>query len=330
MKNIFITGGAGYIGSHCVLSLIKNGYHPIILDNFSKSYKNIIKKIEIISGKKINFYKVDLRDKKKLNIIFKKHKCYCVMHFAGFKSVSESIEKPLLYFENNIGSTLSLLETMNENKVYKIIFSSSCTVYNENEKLPWHENTKIGNTKNSYGTSKYIIERILMDLSKYDYKWSIQIARYFNAVGNHSSGLIKETTSEFPSFLLPYIIKVVQKKLPFLNVFGKNYKTKDGTCVRDFIHVMDLADGHVALLKKNKFTKGLKIYNFGTGKGTTILEVIKIFEKHTGKKVKFKFAKKRKGDAAISYCSSKKALKDLKWKTKYDLNQAMKDLKKII
>ena len=330
MKNIFITGGAGFIGSHCVVSLVENGYNPIILDNFSNSHKDVIKKLEILINKKIFFYKVDLRDKKKLKLIFKKHHCHSVIHCAGFMAVGESVEKPISYFDNNIGSTLSLLECMAENNVFKIIFSSSCTVYDDTQPPPWKETSKIGNTKNPYATSKYIIERMLMDLAKFDDKWSIRIARYFNPIGNHSSGLIKENPRGIPNTLIPYIVKVAQKELPLLKVFGKNYKTKDGTCIRDFIHVMDLADGHIAMLRNNKLKKGLKIYNFGTGKGSSVLEVIKAFEKQTGITVLFRFTKRRKGDAPASFCSPKKALKELNWKIKHDLNQAMIDIKKII
>lgn len=330
MKKVFITGGAGFIGSHCVVSLIKNGYKPIIIDNFSKSYPNTIKSLETITKKKITFYKVDLRNKKKLNLIFKKHKCHCVLHFAGFKAVGESTNEPISYFDNNIISTLSLIDCMQKNNVHRLIFSSSCTVYDDIQKLPWNEKSKIGNTKNPYASSKYIIELILKDLAKFDNKWHISIARYFNAIGNHPSGLIKENSKGFPNFLIPYIIKVVQKKLPYLKVFGKNYKTKDGTCLRDFVHVMDLADGHVAILKKKIKKKGYNIYNFGSGKGTSVLEVIKTFEKETGKSIAFKFVDRRKGDVGASYCSSRKAKKELNWKVRFDLNQAIRDIKKII
>ena len=328
--NVFITGGAGFIGSHCVLSLIKNGYKPIIIDNFLNANHSVIKNLETITKKKITFYKVDLRNQKKLNSIFKKHKCYSVIHCAGFKAVGESVEQPISYFDNNLGSTLSLLNCMQENNIFKIIFSSSCTVYDDTQTLPWKETSKIGKTKNPYGTSKYIIERILMDLVKFDKRWHVSIARYFNAVGNHSSGLIRENNKGVPNFLVPYIIKVVQKKLPILKVFGKDYKTKDGTCVRDFIHVMDVADGHIAILKKNVLKKGLKVYNFGTGKGTSVLEVINAFEKQTGKSILYKFVKRRKGDVKASFCSPKKALKELNWKIKYDLNQAIMDIMKTI
>ena len=233
MKNVFITGGAGFIGSHCAVSLSKNGFTPIILDNFSNSHQSVIKKLEIITNKKITFYKIDIKDKKKLRLIFKKHSCYAVIHCAGFKAVKESIEKPILYFDNNIVSTLSLLECMQENKVFKLIFSSSATVYDDTQKLPLTETSKIGNTKNPYGTSKYIIEKILMDLAKFDNRWDLRIARYFNPIGNHSSGIIKENIKNIPNNLIPYIVKVAQQKLKILKVFGGNYKTKDGTCISD-------------------------------------------------------------------------------------------------
>tara|TARA_B110000483_G_C18148361_1_gene524410 strand:+ start:355 stop:1347 length:993 start_codon:yes stop_codon:yes gene_type:complete len=330
VKNFFITGGAGYVGSHCAISLINNGYKPIILDNFSNSYQSTIKNLETITNKKITFYNVDIRDKKKLKSIMKKHSCYAVIHCAGSKSVFESVKKPIDYFDNNIGSTLSLLECMKESNVFKLIFSSSANLYNEKQILPLKETSKIGNTKNPYGNTKYIIERILMDLVKSDNRWSIRIARYFNPISNHSSGLIKENPIGIPNNLVPCIIKVAQKKIPLLKIFGKNYKTKDGTGIRDYIHVMDLAEGHVAMIKNNRLKKGLKIYNFGTGKGSSVLEVIKLFEKQTGIPISFKFTKRREGDVAASYCSPKKALKELNWKNKYDLKQAMMDIKKIL
>ena len=330
MKKIFITGGAGYIGSHCVISLIKNGYTPIIIDNFSNSNQSIIKKLEVITKKKILFYKVNLKDKKKIKSIFKKHNCYCVIHCAGLKSVAESVKEPINYFDNNIGSTLSLLECMKEQKVFRIIFSSSATVYNDLQSMPLNEKSEIGHTKNPYGTSKFIIERILKDLASSDNNWSIRIARYFNPVGNHYSGLIKENPKIAPNNLIPYIIKVAHKKISFLNIFGKNYNTKDGTGLRDYIHVMDLAAGHIAMLSQKKLKKGLKIYNFGTGKAYSVLEVVQKFEEYIGIKIPFKFTKRRKGDVAASYCNPKKALKELNWKAKYNLDKAMIDIKKVI
>ena len=330
MKNVFITGGAGYIGSHCAVSLAKNGFKPIIIDNFSNSHKGIIKKLELISGKKITFYNIDLRDKKKLKLIFKKHTCYAVIHCAGFKVISESVETPISYFDNNIGSTLSLIECMKERNVFKIIFSSSAQVYVNPQKLPLRENGKIGMTKNPYGNSKYIIEKILMDLAKYDNRWSVRIARYFNPISNHSSGLIKENSKNPSDNLVPHIVKVAQKKISILKIFGKNYKTTDGTCIRDYIHVMDLADGHVAMIKSNRLKKGIKVYNFGTGKGSSVLDVINSFEKQTKFSINYKFTKRRKGDVPVSYCCTKKAFKELNWKAKHSLSQAMMDIKKII
>lgn len=328
LNNIFITGGAGYIGSHCAISLINNDFTPIIIDNFSNSKKNTIKQLQKITNKKIIFYNLDICNTKKLSLLFKKHNCHAVIHCAGFKAVGESVDKPIYYFNNNVISTLSLLECMQKNKVHNLIFSSSATIYNDLQPLPYRESSKIGDTKNPYGTSKYIIERILMDLAKFDKKWTINIARYFNPISNHSSGLIKEEPKGVPNNLIPYIIKVAQKKISSLKVFGKNYQTKDGTGVRDYIHVMDLADAHVAMLKKNNIKKGLKIYNLGTGKGSSVLETIKAFEKQVGISIPYKFVKRREGDSAISYCSPQKAHKELKWKSNFDLNQAMKDIKK--
>ncbi len=327
-KNIFISGGAGYIGSHCVISLVKNGYNPIILDNFSNSNKSVIKSLQNILGIKIKYYDVDLKDKKKLRSIFKKHSCFSVIHCAGFKSVDQSINKPISYFDNNIGSTLSLLECMEERGVFKLIFSSSANLYNEDQPMPLKETAKIGNTRNPYGNSKYITERILIDLAKHDSRWRISIARYFNPIGSHASGLLQEFTEDIPSNLMPYLVKVAQKKLPYLKVFGKNYNTKDGTCLRDYIHVTDLANGHIALLKNNRSKKNLNIYNFGTGKGSSVLEVIKTFEKQNKISIPYRFTKRRKGDAAVSYCDPKKALKELNWKAKFNLNQAIKNILK--
>ena len=330
MRNIFITGGAGYIGSHCAISLSKNGFNPIIIDNFSNSHLNTIKNLENIIKKKITFYNVDLTNKKKLDQIFKMHSCYAVLHCAGYKSVKESIQNPIFYFKNNIGSLLSLIDCMKNHNVFKIIFSSSATVYDSDQNLPLKENGKIGNIKNPYGNSKYLIEQILTDLSKFDNRWSIRIARYFNPISNHPSGLLKENSKGIPNNLMPNIIKVAQKKINILKVYGKNYKTKDGTCIRDYIHVVDLADGHVAMIKNNKLKKGLKIYNFGTGKGASVIELIRAFEKYTKISIPFVFVKKRDGDIPISYCNARKAFKELNWKAKLNLTNAILDIKKII
>ena len=327
MKKIIVTGGAGYVGSHIVVSLIKNGYMPIILDNFSNSNQKIIKKLEIITNNKIIFYNVDIRNKKKLTSVFRKHKIYLVIHCAGFKSVKKSFENPISYFTNNIGSTLSLLECMKENRIFKLIFSSSAQVYCHSA-LPMKETSKIGNVGNPYGNTKYIIEQILKDQAMIDNKWCIRIARYFNPISNHSSGLIKENPTTFPDNLIPSIINVAKKKLAQLKVYGKNYKTKDGTCIRDYIHVMDLADGHTAMIKNNKLKKGLKVYNFGTGKGYSVLEIIKEFEKNIGIKIPYRYVARRKDDTEASVCDPRKAYLELKWKAKYNLSTSMTDIKK--
>ena len=214
--------------------------------------------------------------------------------------------------------------------VYKIIFSSSASVYDAKQTPPWKEQDKIGNTNNPYSNSKFIIEKILEDVAKFDNKWSIRIARYFNPISNHFSGLIRENPRGIPNNLFPLIINVAQKKISNLNIFGKNYQTKDGTCIRDYIHVMDLAEGHIAMIKKNRLKKGLKVYNFGTGKGKSVLEVIRAFERQTGISIPFKFIKRREGDIVSSFCNPKKALKELNWKSKFSLNQAIMDIKKII
>lgn len=324
MKNVFITGGAGYIGSHCAISLFKNGYNPIILDNFSNSRSSVIKNLEIITDKKITFYDVDIRDKKKLISIFKKISCYAVIHCAGLKSVAESIRRPIDYFDNNIGSTLSLLECMRKSNVFKLIFSSSATVYDNNQLLPLKETNKTGNIKNPYGNTKYIIERILMDLVKSDYRWSIRIARYFNPISNHSSGLIKENPKGIPNNLIPCIIKVAQKKLPILKVFGKNYKTKDGTGVRDYIHVMDLAEAHLLGLNKLSQSQLSEVYNIGNSQGFSVREIIEAAKKITGKKMDIEIQSRRKGDPAKLVADNQKIKSELNWTAKNS------DLDKII
>lgn len=328
-KNILLTGGAGYIGSHTCVALANCGYTPIIIDNFSNSSVKVIKKLNKILKKKILFYNIDLSNKSKLLSIFKSKKINSVIHFAGLKSVNESLQEPLKYFNNNIQSTLSLLECMQKTKVFEIIFSSSATVYNSEQFLPWKETGSIGKTINPYGTSKYILERILADVASSDPRWNIKIARYFNPISNHSSGLIADNPVGVPENLVPAIIKVAKRKLPYLKVYGKNYKTKDGTCIRDYIHVMDLAEGHIAMLKNNKPKKGVKVYNFGNGKGFTVLEVIREFEKQTGILIPIKFTSRRKGDAPISFCSSDKAFRHLSWKAKRNLKECMINIKMV-
>ena len=329
-KQILVTGGAGYIGSHCIIALIESGYQPIVIDNFCNSSKSVFQKLEQITKEKIKYYHFDLRDKKKLNHIFKQYSFQSVIHFAGLKSVSESRQDPLLYFNNNIASSISLLECMKKNKVFKLIFSSSACVYNADEPLPWSETTKVGKTTNPYGTSKYIIERILIDLAKSDPKWKIGIARYFNPIGNHSSGLIGDNPKGVPNNLVPYITKVIKGELPYLNIYGNDYKTKDGTAVRDYIHVMDLADAHVNILKNFRNIKGCEIYNFGSGNGETVLGITNCFKSILQKKIPFKYKERRAGDIQASYTQDKKSFDRLMWKVKRNNFQVIKDVIKFI
>jgi UDP-glucose 4-epimerase len=328
-KKVCITGGAGYIGSHCVVKLVDNGYIPIILDNFSNSSLSVIKKIEKITKKKIIFYQVDLRDKLKMKYIFSKHSFNTVIHCAGYKSVSDSIKNPTSYFDNNIQSTISLLEVMNKEKKPRLIFSSSASVYKDGQKLPWKETSKVGNNSNPYAISKYIIEEILINICRFEPRWKIGIARYFNPISNHSSGLINDNLNlkKLPTNLLPSIINVAKKKIKQLKIFGNNYNTRDGTCIRDYIHVVDLAEGHIAILKNLEKVKAAEIFNLGTGYGHTVLEVVKKFEEITGRKIPIKIVKRRKGDIPISFCSPKKAIKKLSWKTKYTIDQSIIDIK---
>ena len=325
-KKVLVTGGTGYIGSHCVIKLIANNFIPIIVDNFCNSYVSVIKNLKKITGQSIQYYNFDLRNYLKLKSVFEKHKFDHVIHFAGLKSVAESSQDPLLYFNNNILSSISLLECMKKNNLFKLIFSSSACVYNAHEPVPWSEDTKVGETTNPYGTSKYIIERILKDLAKSDSRWRIGIARYFNPIGNHSSGIIKDSPNGIPNNLMPYICKVVEGKLPHLNIFGNDYKTKDGTGIRDYIHVEDLADAHVVMLKKFNKIKNFEIFNIGSGKGYSVMEVIKKLETIKKIQIPYEIKKRRKGDIAISVTKKDKIKKILGWKPKYSLTKSLNQL----
>ena len=329
-NKILVTGGAGYIGSHCLISLINNKYEPIVVDNLSNSSRKVLKKIQLITKQKIKFYKFDLRNKKKLSSVFKKHKFDSVLHFAGLKSVKESNANPLLYFNNNVINSINLIETMRNFNVFNLIFSSSACVYNSDEVLPWSEISKTGKTTNAYGTSKYIIERMLMDISKADKRWKIGIARYFNPISNHHSGLIGESPNGIPENLVPYLIKVIREEYSFLNIYGNDYKTKDGTGVRDYIHVSDLAEAHLKLLKYLKRINSFEIFNFGSGKGYSVKEIIKSFYKNEKIKIPYKIKPRRNGDLPIYYTLNTKAKKVLKWEVKKDLNTMTKDICKFI
>ena len=323
---ILLPGGAGYIGSHTAVELLNAGKDVVILDNFSNSKPEVLEKIKEITGKDFKFYEADYLDREALEKVFKENEIEAVLNFAGFKAVGESVEKPLEYYHNNITGCLVLLETMRKYNVKKFIFSSSATVYGEPEKIPLTEDCKTGGTTNPYGTTKLFIEQILKDLYKSDNTWDICILRYFNPVGSHESGLIGEEPQGIPNNLMPYIARVAAGKLKELSVFGNDYNTPDGTGVRDYIHVVDLAKGHVCALNKlDKESKGLFIYNLGTGTGYSVLDMVKAFEKATGKNVPYKIAPRRAGDIATCYADPEKAKKELGWVAIKTLEDMCKD-----
>ena len=323
---ILVTGGCGYIGSHTCVELLNEGYEVIIVDNLVNSKREVVKKIEKITSKKVKFYKYDVCDKKKLRKIFEENKHIdAVLHFAGLKAVGESVKLPVRYYENNLGSTLSLVTVMKEYNCNKIVFSSSATVYGTPDDLPIKELAFVGNTTNPYGTSKYFIERILKDVCVANPDFRVSLLRYFNPIGAHSSGLIGEDPNGIPNNLMPYIIKVALKELPVLNVFGDDYDTKDGTGVRDYIHVVDLAKGHIKALEKLDDRAGVQIYNLGTGKGYSVLELLNTFMKVNNVKVNYKIVGRREGDIAECYADPSKAYKELNWKAEKDIEDMCRD-----
>lgn len=322
MKKILVTGGAGYIGSHTAVELLEAGYEVVIVDNFYNSKPEAIANIKKITNKDFAFYEGDVRDKDILRVIFNEHKIDAVIHFAGYKAVGESVEKPLMYYRNNIGCTLSLLEVMQEYNCKKIVFSSSATVYGEPERLPIDELCRLAVT-NPYGATKLYIEGILKDLYISDNDWSIAILRYFNPVGAHESGLIGEEPNGIPNNLVPYIVKVANKELPYLNIFGNDYDTPDGTGVRDYIHVVDLAKGHLNSLDFIMNNKGIDYYNLGTGKGYSVLELVKTFEKVNNVEIPYKIVDRRPGDIAACYADPSYAKKVLKWEAKLGLESML-------
>ena len=323
---ILLPGGAGYIGSHTAVELLNSGKDIVIIDNFSNSKPEVLDSIRKITGKDFKFYQIDYLDKEKLEKVFEENKIDAVLNFAGFKAVGESVQKPLEYYHNNISGCLVLLETMRKYGVKKFIFSSSATVYGDPEIIPITEECKIGGTTNPYGSTKLFIEQILQDLYKSDNTWDICILRYFNPVGAHESGLIGEEPKRIPNNLMPYVARVAAGILPELSVFGNDYDTPDGTGVRDYIHVVDLAKGHVCALDKlDKEEKGLFVYNLGTGTGYSVLDMVKAFEKATGKNVPYKIAPRRAGDIATCYADPKKAKEELGWTATKTLEDMCKD-----
>lgn len=322
---VLVTGGTGYIGSHTVVELLDASYDVVVIDNLSNSKADVIDKIEEITGKRVPFYKGDVQDRDLLKSIFEKEHIDGVIHFAGLKAVGESVQKPILYYSNNLNSTLVLLDVMGEFNCKKIVFSSSATVYGDPEELPLKETSKVGGTTNPYGTTKLMIERILNDLYISDNSWSIAILRYFNPIGAHKSGLLGENPNGIPNNLMPYIIKVATNELPVLNVFGDDYETKDGTGVRDYIHVVDLAKGHIKAIEKVNEAEGVNIYNLGTGHGYSVLDLIKTFEEVNGIKVNYKIVDRRPGDIAACYADPSKAKRELNWTAEKEIDEMCKD-----
>ena len=323
---ILLPGGAGYIGAHTAVELLNSGKKIVIIDNFANSKPEVLEAIKKITGKNFKFYEMDYRDREKLEKVFEENEIEAVLNFAGYKAVGESVQKPLEYYDNNINGALVLLETMKKYNVKKFIFSSSATVYGDPEVIPITEECKTGNTTNPYGTTKLFIEQILKDTYNSDNTWDICILRYFNPVGAHESGLIGEEPQGIPNNLMPYIVRVAAGILPELSVFGNDYNTPDGTGVRDYIHVVDLAKGHVlALNKLDKEGQGIYIYNLGTGTGYSVLDMVKSFEKATGKKVPYKIAPRRAGDIATCYADPKKAREELGWTAEKTLDDMCRD-----
>ena len=323
---VLLTGGAGYIGSHTAVELLNSGKDLVIVDNFSNSDEKVLENIKKITGKDFKFYEINYLDREKLEKVFEENKIDSVINFAGYKAVGESCQIPLEYYYNNVSGAIVLLQTMAKYNVKKFIFSSSATVYGEPERIPLTEECKVGGTTNPYGTTKLYIEQILKDLYKSDNTWDICILRYFNPVGSHESGLIGEEPKGIPNNLMPYIVRVASGELKELSVFGNDYNTLDGTGVRDYIHVVDLAKGHVKALEKiEKEGKGLFIYNLGTGTGYSVLDMVKAFEKSTGKNVPYKIAPRRAGDIATMYADPKKAKEELGWVARKNLEDMCKD-----
>lgn len=320
---ILVTGGTGYIGSHTTVELLNKGYDVVIMDNLSNSNIEVLNRIFMITGKRVKFYQCDMRDKEADRKIFSENKIDAVIHFAGLKAVGESVSIPLKYYDNNITGTITLLEVMKEYNCKNILFSSSATVYGIPKKLPLDEECPLSTT-NPYGSTKLMLENIMQDLYTSDNSWNIILLRYFNPVGAHSSGLIGEDPKGIPNNLMPYVAQVATGKLDYIRVYGDDYSTHDGTGVRDYIHVVDLALGHIAAIEKCT-NPGVHIYNLGTGKGYSVLDMIHAFEKACGKKLPYKIVGRRPGDVSSCYACADKAREELNWSAKYDLEDMCKD-----
>ncbi len=322
---ILVTGGAGYIGSHTCVELLGEGYEVVIVDNLDNSNKKAVDRIEEITGKKTVFYENDIRDAEAMNRIFADEKPDCVIHFAGLKAVGESVQKPLEYYENNINGTLVMLDAMRKNGCKNIIFSSSATVYGDPAFIPITEDCPKGKITNPYGRTKSMLEEILTDLYISDNEWNVILLRYFNPIGAHKSGLIGEDPKGIPNNLLPYVAQVAIGKLKCLGVFGNDYDTPDGTGVRDYIHVVDLAKGHVKAIDKIKENPGVKVYNLGTGNGYSVLDIVKAYSKACGHEVPYEIKPRRAGDIATCYADPSLAKKELGWEAQYGIDEMCAD-----
>ena len=324
MKNVVVTGGAGYIGSHTVIELLNSGNQVIIVDNFYNSQPEVLKRIKELSGKDFKFYEVDVLNKEDLTKVFEENKIDSVIHFAGYKAVGESVEKPLEYYHNNLTSTFILCEVMKKFGVKNLVFSSSATVYGLNNISPLKEGLPLSTT-NPYGTTKLMIEQILNDLWNSDKEWSIALLRYFNPIGAHESGRIGENPNGIPNNLMPYITQVAVGKREKLSVFGSDYDTVDGTGVRDYIHVVDLAKGHIKALEKHSKINKIEAYNLGAGKGYSVLQLVEAFEKANGVKIPYAISERRAGDVATCYADSSKAKEQLGWEAEKTIEDMCKD-----
>lgn len=322
---ILVTGGAGFIASHTNIELLNAGYDVIVMDNLCNSSKESVARVEQITGKKVKFYEADMRNVEDLEKIFSENVIDVIIHFAGLKAVGESCVKPFEYYENNISGTLNIISMMRKYNVKKMVFSSSATVYGDPEVIPITEECKVGGVTNPYGQTKLMLEQILTDIQKADPDFDIALLRYFNPIGAHESGLIGEAPNGIPSNLLPYVAKVAAGVLDRVNVFGDDYDTPDGTGVRDYIHVVDLAKGHVCAVKKLLEHPGLVIYNLGTGVGYSVLDIIHNFEKACGKKIPYVIAPRRPGDIATCYSDPSKAERELGWKAQYGIDRMCED-----
>ena len=323
--NILVTGGAGFIGSHTLIELIEAGHTPVVVDNLSNSSPEALKRVEKITGHAVPFYEVDIRDRKGLEKVFVENTFDCCIHFAGLKAVGESVEKPWEYYENNISGTLVLVDVMRKHNCKNIIFSSSATVYGAPEKMPITEDCPKGTVTNPYGWTKSMLEQILTDIQKADPEWNVVLLRYFNPIGAHKSGLIGEDPNGIPNNLMPYITQVAVGNLPQLGVFGNDYPTHDGTGVRDYIHVVDLAAGHVSALSAISKKCGLAIYNLGTGQGYSVLDLVNAFEEANGVKIPYVIKPRRSGDVAECWSDPSKAERELGWKAKYGIREMCED-----